>query len=308
MIGRIRTRIAAALTGCALIATPALPLAAQEMDNDVIVVEGRSMTRKQARAEARGMINALGAPLASDQYARWHMPVCPKVLNLRPEHARIITERIREVAGAAGAKVGKPGCKSNILIAFSEDAGALYRKMSLRNGFLFHSYFIGPVTHEALKGPDLPVRWFYYTHTESMAGIPFWPTETANMFGFPDGFGINTSTLDGTVGYIGSRARVAINTAVVLVDVRRAEGVSLDSLASYIAMASLAGQRVPAGAVVVPSITNLFVGGDAQTSRLSEWDQAYLKALYSTPPNLQRRAQRSAMAARIAAALVPRGN
>ena len=308
MIGHIKTRIAAALAGCALIVLPALPVAAQESDDDVIVVEGRSMTRKQARAEAYGMINALGAPLMSDQYARWHMPVCPKVLNLRPEHARIITDRIREVAGAVGAKVAKPGCDSNILIAFSDDAGALYRKLSVRNGFLFHSYFMGPVTHDALKGPDLPVRWFYYTHIETLGGIPFWPAGMNDLFGFPDGLGINRTTLDGGAGALRSHVRVAINKAVVLVDVRQAEGISLDSLASYIAMASLAGQRVPSGAVGVPSITNLFVGGEARATDLSEWDRAYLKALYSTPPNLQRRAQRSAMAAKVAAALVPTGN
>ncbi|HVO47588.1 MAG TPA: hypothetical protein VMT29_14770, partial [Steroidobacteraceae bacterium] len=68
---------------------------------------------------------------------------------------------------------------------------------------------------------------------------------------------------------------------MVIVDSRRARGVTFDQLAGYVAMVGLAEIRPNADPGATPTILKLFAG-TAPTEGLSPWDQAYLKALYHT--------------------------
>ncbi len=260
-------------------------------DDEEIIVEGRRLTRKEVRAQAYRVINALGALSSSDQLMRWHQPLCPTALHLREEQARIFTDRIRRLAKEVGAPVGKQGCTPNIVIAFSDDAGALYLKASARSGFLLHSEIVTPQEHRALSSDGLPIRWWYQRRTETAAGTP--------VLLSPSGMGA-VMVVGGGGSQIRLHTRVALQEVRVVVDVRHAEGFPLKSLASYIAMVSLAGQRLPTPPLAVPSITNLFADDAASTSDLSEWDYAYLKALYATPANLPSAMQRNAMAGKLA--------
>jgi hypothetical protein len=70
---------------------------------------------------------------------------------------------------------------------------------------------------------------------------------------------------------------------LVVVDARQAKGVSIGQLADYTALVGLADIK-PGGTLGdAPTILKLFdESPDAAPDGMSEWDQAYLKSLYST--------------------------
>ena len=80
---------------------------------------------------------------------------------------------------------------------------------------------------------------------------------------------------------ISTQAVRAIRTATVLVDLQRAEGMSLDAVASYAAFVGLAEIR-PTQPAPQPSILSLF-GAERERRSLSIWDQAFLRTLYQLP-------------------------
>jgi hypothetical protein len=85
----------------------------------------------------------------------------------------------------------------------------------------------------------------------------------------------------------GSRAGGSSSTglelafALVIVDTRRIEGKPAGAVADYVAMASLAQLNAEADMSSYPTVLNLFAG-DHAPSGMTDWDHAYLRALYST--------------------------
>jgi len=76
----------------------------------------------------------------------------------------------------------------------------------------------------------------------------------------------------------------AIASAIVLIDSVRAAGTNMGALADYVALASLTQLKLDADTADAPTVLGLFVppkGWDAPTG-LTEWDKAYLFALYHT--------------------------
>jgi hypothetical protein len=68
-----------------------------------------------------------------------------------------------------------------------------------------------------------------------------------------------------------------------------------------VALVALAPLKLPPRAVPTPTITNLFQGPEETRSLdLTEWDRAYVAALYKTAANRSAKVQQGAMTARIA--------
>ena len=274
----------------------ALPARASEPPS--IIVEGRTMTREAVSAQARTLVNRFMARNLHDQFGRWNMPVCPVVLGVAPEIAQVVTDKLRAVAADVGAKVGKSGCDSNILIAFTDNARAVYRKVAARNASMFARNDVGPTEHKALSESDLPVRWWYSQQIADVSGIA--AVNGAELPGAAgrvpfNEYGSGSTALYNGGSLIKSAVRVDLRSAAVLVDVNLATGVKLDALAAYVALVTLSVARVPSPPVDFPSIANLFVPGRDREDDLTAWDRAFLKALYKMPPDRHRIAQRGAI-------------
>lgn len=257
-----------------------------------IVVQGQRYTEEQLQSEARDFVTTLAVPSFNNQYSRWNAPVCPVVQGLGEAHARMVTDKVRAIAAEAGARVGKPGCDGNIVIVFTDDARGVYRKVAARNGGMFSTNNVGPAEHKALSQSDMPVRWWYGLSAMDLSGMRASPDR---MGGAASSGDYNSGTLNNYNG--GSHIRTGIRmdqfAAAVLVDVKLAEGARLDALAAYVAMVTLTAQRMPSPPVSVRSIANLFVAGRDRETDLTDWDRAYLKALYKTPANLALTAHRA---------------
>jgi hypothetical protein len=268
--------------------------------SDEIVVEGEALKTAELEERASAMIRTLALLPTSDQYARWNAPVCPTVIGT--PNARVIealTDKLRLVAAEAGVPLGKPGCDSNLVIAFADDAGRLFSKVAARRTQIFETVL--PREARTLRRSALPVRWWFGLQTGGAEG-----QGVASAAEAPGGTGLPTLDLGqssiavyGGGSLIDKPVRTNVMNAAILIDVRRVEGVRLDALAAYVAMMALAPARLPPAPVPVRSIANLFLG-QSETTDLTAWDRAYLEALYRTPPNRAARAQNTAMAVRMA--------
>lgn len=58
---------------------------------------------------------------AIGKVARWRYGVCPAVTGLPPAWNKLVTTRVREIAGLAGAPVGADDCRANIDIVFTKN-------------------------------------------------------------------------------------------------------------------------------------------------------------------------------------------
>ena len=114
-------------TAAVALALIAAPVAAE---ND-IVVRGQVLSKEEAAAQAKAFVQAVGIVSTVKPAARWVDPVCPKVSGLADAAvAARVEARFRSIASAVGARLAKPGCKTNLLIGFTNDADALARQIN----------------------------------------------------------------------------------------------------------------------------------------------------------------------------------
>ena len=279
-------------------------------DEATILVEGQARTPEELRSAAKTfMTSVAAAPGGADQFARWNQKVCPSIMGVAEAQAAKIEARLREVATESGIKLAEAGCKPNLLISFTTDARAIVRQVVAKR-----PYTLRGMTGEerrALIEEELPVRWWYDLKPESKYGQAVTGGEHAALsmaFSMEKGQTGGMASSENSSGYIddysssliGTKARLSIGGATVLIDMTYAKGQSLDALSSYIAMVSLAPMRLPPKQPTVPSITNLFVAKDTTQPDLTAWDRAWLTALYSVPANRNASVQRAAMAGKMA--------
>jgi hypothetical protein len=287
--------------------------AAQPAPDAAITVEASRITPEQARDASTEYARA-GLPPNPNygQYARWQGSICASVRGIPdPAVAALVLARMTAAVAQTGLQAGKPGCKPNLTIAFTDDARGLVAQVKSKRRSALPRF--DPVLFSRLDSPTLPVRWW---HVLAPAG-PSGGASTADAGALasassnamplgnvlpagPDAIGTNSwnSSLVDTNLSIWARAGVAV------VDVNLANGVSLEALADYIALVMLAPMRLPPDAPGVPSVLSLFDGSSKPTG-LSQWDRAFLKGLYAMQMNRSAQRQRqqliSAMARELAA-------
>jgi hypothetical protein len=281
-----------------------------------IVVTGKAKTDAQIRDEAKAFIGAVAAaPGSSDQLGRWNEAICPKTIGATDAENALVLERIRQVATEAGIKLSKrKNCAPNILVAFTHEPSNVVRELFEKRP---HAGRAIPVSARGslIEGP-YPVRWWYDMRVEGRYGerpIGDHPAMLGALHtaGGSPGAGAggqlaqpenqSGNVADFSSSLIGTKSRQSIGAATIIVDVNRVRGISDDALASFVAMVALAPLKLPPRAVQTPTITNIF--SDAPDSRevdLTEWDRAYIAALYKTPANRTANMQQGAMTAKIA--------
>ncbi len=281
-----------------------------------IVVTGEAKTDAQIRDEAHSFVRAVAAaPGSSDQLGRWNQPICPKVIGATPTEETLVIERIRTVAAEAGVRLAKrKSCAPNILVAFTHDPSGVTREVLTRRS---HAARAVPVSARAdLIDGAYPVRWWYDLKVEGRSGeVPIGDNPAllgalvtaAGSPGVGGGGQIAQSehqagnVYDYSSSLIGTKSRQSIGAATIIIDVNKVRGQSDDALASFVAMVALAPLKLPPRPLPTPTITNLFhASKDARALDLSEWDRAYIAALYQTAPNRAAKVQRASMTARIA--------
>jgi hypothetical protein len=120
--------------------------------------------------------------------------------------------------------------------------------------------------------------------------------------GSPGGIeGVNIQSNRGTLNtnsasLIDTQMVVNLTSTIVIVDAEKSTGFALESVAAYAAMVSLAQIKLSTDYSTYPSILSMFSGGkgaDEAPRDLTEWDYAYVRALYNSPANRTARSQRT---------------
>lgn len=291
----------------------ALLLAAAPPEADT-VVEASRLTPQQARNSSAQYARAGLPPNPSfGQFARWQGPICASVRGIPdPAVAAIVQTRIRAVVVDVGLAMGKPGCKPNLTVAFTDDARGLVGLVRSKKRSALPRF--DPVMFAQLDSRSLPVRWWHLLAPAGPGGgaatVDAGALASASSNAMPLGNvlpagpdAIGTNSWNGSL--VDTNLAIWAKAGVAVVDVNLAAGVSLEALADYVALVMLAPMRLPPDAPGVPSVLALFDGGDVRPAGLSQWDRAFLKGLYSVQMNRTAQRQRqqliNAMAKQLAA-------
>jgi hypothetical protein len=270
-------------------ATVAAPNKSEQPDKtrlDSITVEAkreRAILERQVSTFVSGITTI---PL-HDSLARWgkQSSICPLVAGLPREQGEFMLTRLSNIALAAGAPLAPEQCKANFYVVVTSVPDALMKAWERRDITMFGEAGGGKI-NRFLKS-DAPIRVWYNATLYTSEGTPL----TADMPGLgstaptPNGSPLpGVPTNSRAMNFRLSRDEVRdLTSVIVLIDARRAKGVSYGQLAAYIAMVGLAEIRMDAQFGDAPTILNLFKNPQgAPPLGLSSWDQAYLKALYHT--------------------------
>lgn len=251
-------------------------LSATELES--IVVDGRRFEEA-----ARAYIEQVGAPPRGTRLARWNRPVCVSMTNMQPRYAQFVIDRIAVNALEAGADVGEPGCRPNVIILATTDGSALAKKLVKEVGLGFRPAINHTnLTRDALadfQNSDAPVRWWnvvmpVMTDTGDVA-----IALRGDSIVDGDKFAM-TRVRDGS--HIRSNIRYDMAWTIVIVDMSKTDGVPFGTLADYISMVSLAQIDADADLTGQSTVMNLFEA-PGQVRGLSQWDKDYLAGLYAAP-------------------------
>lgn len=280
------------------IATSTIP---EPPTDPTITVSGEKLTEKQVRERARNYVRSIvppNPPLA--QFARWVHPVCLKVSGIADIYADIVAARMRNAAVTAGVPISGPGCRTNLLVVFSPDAGETVEFIARKRPIQFQNLF--PSDIDVLRGRPLPVRWWHALGLSGGLGGPAGQPSPALTHSTLEG-GRSVASLFGNVpvtsspngNLIESPIVVGATGAVAVVDIPLATGKPLEAVADYLAMVTLVQARLPPKAPEAPSILALF-DDRANTPELSTWDRTFLASFYNIPNNRPMQRQRARLA------------
>ena len=256
-------------------------------NQQAIVVQGHRDVQRQIHDFVRALTDV---PPAS-QISRFDWAVCPAAVGLSKRQNAEVADRMRAVASAAGMRVSKPGCKANALVVVSDDAQKFVDWLKNHEP----EYFVGvsPKEKELLKHAGHAAAWHIEGRTDQ-DGVAVTRDSDSGMF---------ISSRTDVPSRISTNDHPSFEAAIVVLDGRALAGLTVVQLADYAAMRAFA-KTDPSrlGKPAAPTILTLLdtpIGG-AVPITLTEWDLAYLKALYGSTANRLAGQQSGEMAQKMA--------
>lgn len=255
----------------ALQASAASPPPPQQNQPEIVVQGQRNVER-----QVHDFVKALTDIPPAGQISRFDWAVCPVAVGLSVRQNEEVADRMRAVAEAAGMRVAKPGCKPNALVVVSTDAQKFVDWLKDHEP----EYFIGvtPKEKQLLKHAGHAAAWHIEGRTDQ-DGVSVSRDSDSGMF---------ISERTDVPSRISTNDHPSFEAAIVVLDARSLAGLTVVQLADYAAMRAFAKTDLSRLAKpVAPTILTLLdtpMGG-AVPITLTEWDLAYLKALYGSTTN-----------------------
>lgn len=255
--------------------TPARPSAQLED----VVVEGR-----QLEALVADFVSEIAQPANNRGLARWNRAVCVGAVNLRGDVARYVIDRVSDVARELGVHASEPGCRPNILIVGTVDGATLASTVAAARPQTFdlrhNSTDAGTAAFRAFLTADRPVRWWQTSlpvDSETGGRAVRLPGDIDPATGRPSAPGIN---ITGGASRLRTQIRDSMVRSIVIIDFDRLGGADLVQLADYVTFVALAQIDHEADIAGFRTILNLFDDPATAPEGLTDWDTAYLGALY----------------------------
>lgn len=261
-------------------ALPAPPgLQSEASDPDILVTGERGGLSERVGA----FVTSVTAETGNDHVARWDRRLCLSIEGVSAAQRDFFGRAI----GAAGRELGLDvardgGCEPAAVLIFTADPDALLARLAATRPRFFGS--IPPARRRELEA-SAPVRWLSFAQLRGAEG------ETPSSFYVDAKSGTErpVPALRTAPSRLQRGSRMDLQSMVVIVDASRMAGVSNRSLSAFLAMVVLGNVRPDHGIVGPVSILGLFAEARPDllaTEGLTDWDRAYLRALYSGRANL----------------------
>lgn len=249
---------------------------------DAILVTGEA---RLTEASARRAIEAIS--LGEFQLARFHEPVCPMALGVAPQSARSMEQRIRRIAGTAGAKVAPSPCVANFVVILASDVQSSFAGIKSRHP----DWLVGvtPAGLSRLLRERGPVLAWSSTTIRNENGETLSTVDRMN----PQNLRVQSASI------LSQPTRQQIDGSIVIISTDAAIGKTVGQLANYAAMRGLAQTRTPGSTPPVSTILSLFDTANPPKA-LTSFDFGYLRALYASSGRETAARERSRMARLIA--------
>lgn len=250
-----------------------------------IVVEG--VRQQRQREQVRQFIKALTDVPNFGQIGKFHAPVCPAAMGLPDAQNKMVADRMKRVAEAAGIRTGAADCLPNVFFIASVDKSATIDALHRS----FPAYFgemSGKQVRQLIASKAPSVAW-------QVKGLLSADGTTLKKMPLGGPY-INEGTNSGS--RIRSGTMPEFVASMVMVEREALTGLSITQVADFAAMRAFAdtdpGRAAGAGS---PTILTILDKGDDQMVplTLTHWDLGYLKSLYATSNALYASYQRGEM-------------
>ncbi|RZJ45690.1 MAG: hypothetical protein EON87_06875 [Brevundimonas sp.] len=238
-----------------------------------VVISGESL-----KSQTEAFVAQLAAPPERRGLARWAGRVCVGAVNIRPDIAQAVIDRVSELALDLHLRIGDPGCTPNVVVIFTENAPALADAMVEHDPAAFHlgvgGLDRGRAALQTFRTSDAPVRWWHV----SMPVIGASGQRAIRMPGDSEPIYVPG---EGIVNR-GRPISDNLNKVIIVLDVSKLGDVTLPQLTDYVGMVAMAQIDPEGETAAFDTVMNLFEDPQG-TPGLSDWDALYLQALYNGP-------------------------
>lgn len=280
----------------------------------VTQLEEVTVLGRRLRESVLEFVQTVAAPsVGADGLGIWRDGVCVGAVGMRADAGRFMVDRVSGIAGELGIAVGEPGCRPNILITASEDGDAMASELVASRRRDFRTGVVGgDAGGAALRrfqtSGDL-VRWWHVTlPVDARSGRPAVRMPGQEPFASQ---GERDRVQDfGPYGKLASASNLRRNTrdelhqAIVIIDIDALNVADFGQISDYVAMVALATIDASGDWRGAGSILSLFHDPEAAPAALTDWDWAFLRALYSADQDrLTRQGNAAAVADQMARVL-----
>jgi len=221
----------------------------------------------------------------------WRRPVCPLVAGLAHREGQYVFDQLDAAFASVRVARGETGCHPNFFFIVTTEPKAVLNGAWDRNWHLFND--ASPTLVRDFIGTERPVRVWYNTILSGKDGpampagaIPALasdPQLSEYVFG-------NLPTIEHAGNGLRSsyQALNDLMAVIVIVNPNEVQGLNWAQVADYAAMVGLTRISPDVDPGDTPSILHLFTAASgSRPAGLSDWDRAFLKALYVTDPALR---------------------
>jgi hypothetical protein len=212
--------------------------------------------------------------------ARWERRICPVVVGQKPNFTRFVTQRVKYIALAAGARLNtEASCTPNIRIVFTTTPQALLDNVRKKEP-VYLGYAETNAQLEKLATVTRPVQAWYTTETADFNGRR--QVDSVLMAKFDGDLIFAPPTYASSGGRISDGITSGFNHILIVIDSTKLAGQKIVPLADYISMLALTQLgSLDACQRQQPSIVNMLATVcDHAQDGLTKFDLAYLQGLY----------------------------
>lgn len=239
----------------------------------------------------RNFVRTYTAPSSFlDQVSRWGAPLCVSTEGLAAAYNAFVTARVKDVATQIGVpQATNESCDVNVSVIFTTHPQLLLDHIRTERPELLGPHY--PARRKELATVTHPIQAWYATGTRDSRGR--WSLDRYDWNEPIPGEGPPVYYTLGSHLRTGMTSEFA--SVVIVADIAKVQDYQMGAVADYIAMTALARMKTVDKCQQLPSISNVLgnCGEDVTSPALSDYDMAYLKAVYTSTSDAPRRLQES---------------